>query len=48
MGELNLFYANKNSISGTGYNSNHIYWSSTEVNADYAYELSVGGGQNWF
>ncbi len=47
MGELNLFYANKNSLSGTGYNSNHIYWSSTEVNSDYAYELSVGGGQNW-
>ena len=47
MGELNLFYANKNSISGTGYNSNHIYWSSTEVNDSYVYTLQTSGSQSY-
>ena len=45
MGELNLFYANKNSISGTGYNSNHKYWSSTEINDSYVYILQANGSQ---
>jgi len=47
IGELNLFYQNKSLLTGTGYNSSHTYWSSTEVNGSYAYQLSVGGGQNW-
>ena len=47
MGELNLLYSSLSSISGSGYNSTHAYWSSTEVNSSYVYQLSVGGGQNW-
>ena len=47
MGELELLYASLNTIAGSGYNSSHVYWSSTEVNGDYAYQLSVGGGKNW-
>ncbi len=47
MGELKLLYASLGSISGSGYISSHVYWSSTETNADYVYQLSVGGGQNW-
>ncbi len=42
-GELNLFYANKNSISGTGYISFHSYWSSTEVDVSDAYILKYDG-----
>jgi hypothetical protein len=47
MGELKLLYTSLGSISGSGYNSSHVYWSSTEVNSNYVYQLSVGGGQNW-
>jgi len=48
MGELLALYSNINSVNGSGYNSLHTYWSSTEVNGWYVYALTTGGGQNWY
>jgi len=41
--ELNLLVNNSSLISGSGYNSSHIYWSSTETNSDYAYRAGTPG-----
>jgi hypothetical protein len=45
--ELQLLYANRNLITGSGYNNSHVYWSSTETNSDYAYTLQTNGGGSW-
>ncbi|MFZ4436740.1 MAG: hypothetical protein ACOYOR_09560 [Flavobacterium psychrophilum] len=41
--ELNLLVSNSSQISGSGYNSSHNYWSSTETNGDYAYKAGASG-----
>jgi hypothetical protein len=46
-GELELLWNNRSSITGSGYNSAHEYWSSTETNENYAYKLATNGGVGW-
>ena len=41
--ELMLLIDNSYLFSGSGYNSSHDYWSSTEVNAGYAYRGRSNG-----
>lgn len=46
-GELELLWNNRLLISGSGYNSAHEYWSSTETNESYAYKMQTNGGVGW-
>jgi hypothetical protein len=42
--ELELLKTNLSLISGSGFNSSHDYWSSTEVNEGYAYYFKSSSG----
>jgi hypothetical protein len=46
--ELKLIKANQNSLTGSGYNNTHVYWSSTETNDSYAYGLALNGSTPWY
>lgn len=46
-GELELLWNNRSSITGSGYNPAHQYWSSTETNDYYAYKMQTNGGVGW-
>lgn len=46
-GELEILWNNRLLITGSGYNSAHEYWSSTETNESYAYKLQTNGGVGW-
>jgi hypothetical protein len=46
--ELKLIRANQSLLTGSGYNSTHIYWSSTETNDSYAYGLALNGTTPWY
>ena len=47
MDELELLVQNRNLISGSGFNINLSYWTSTETNQNYAYQMSTGGNFGW-